>query len=202
MKTIKPFNLITSVIPAEYKIRPQAEPIYEMADELKRYRRDVRNAGAELYHHLIHVFILGNKLSYLEHWKHEIKSFAEPVFSTTLKKATANINRGKLIRSEMMSHYMGADFEDYDMEQLEYALQCEINKTNSKLKKDAFKEHWSNIRREQKIVQETKDALTQEITGRCREPLEQFYKMFIETATARDYQAFCDAVDELQPIIE
>lgn len=48
MKTIKPSNLITSVLSDEYKIQPQLEPVYEMADELKRYKRDVRNAVDEL----------------------------------------------------------------------------------------------------------------------------------------------------------
>lgn len=205
MDTIKPPNLITSVIPEEYKL---ADSVYEMADELKRYKREIRGNGYELYKHVIYVCVLGNKINLVEHWKREITNFVTPVFDTRLKSKSRKIDRGKYVRSEMMSHWMGANFEDYAVDDFESALDDELSKGHRMLADESRKSNWKQIRHQYEIIKDVREHL-EGVPEQCLEMIRKFYDGLVHTASMYGKVSndeinimFHQVLDELQPVIK
>lgn len=198
MDTIKQPNLIRDLIPEEYQLK---DPIYEMADELKRYRRDIRNAGHELYMHVILVCVLGKKIPYLEHWRREIYNFCAPVIRTKFKTGGKNIDRGKYVRNEMMGHYMGARFEDYGPEDIESALDSELYKGRKMLSDEQYKDNWKKICYEYNIIKDVREHLS-DIPERVLQPMMRFYDEFVDIASRSNRMSVEEALDELRETIE
>jgi hypothetical protein len=178
----------------------QGDFVYEMSDPLKILKRDLQGYGGEVYHHVIYICVLGNKLPYEQHWKDEIVKFCRPLITRDLKKKCDKVDRGKLVKQEMMSHFMGAKFEDYDISQFEYALQCEINSAKRMLRNESLKERWPSIKREMKIVMDVQQHLDG-IPEKCLETIKQFYDELCIAATNRDMTLVEEAVEKLHPII-
>ena len=179
----------------------QGDFIFESADSLEKLQLEIRGLGAELYHHIIYVCVLGNILPHhTKHWLNEIVKFCRPVFYTDLKKNCASIDRGELVREHMMSHYMGADFEDYDKDQFEYALQCEINSGERMLKNEKLKTSWLSIKKELAIIEETKKHLDG-IPEMCYKTIHSFYEEFCKAATARNIDMLYSAIEKIHPIV-
>lgn len=181
------------------KSEEQSDFIYEMADSLKKFKLEIRGLGAELYHHIIYICVLGNKIHHTTHWKKEIIKFCRPVFDTDFKKKCSNIDRGKYVKSEMMSHYMGINFEDYDINQFDYALKCEINSGKQMLRNPDIK-HRHQIEKEIEIIESVRKHLDG-VPEKCLDTIRSFYDEFCEAASKRDFTILENAINKLQPVI-
>lgn len=184
----------------DYMEYPQTDALYEMADDLKKFKNRVSYNAKETYHHVIYVVVLGNKLPYLEHWKHEIQTFCKPIFSVKLKKDCKNIDRGNTVREEMMEPYMGANFEDYDIEDFRDALDEEIDAGNKMLKDPSYKKNWKKIRNELAIINEVKANLDG-VPEKCLDAIKNFYAGLCRAASLCDIDVFEEALSELNPVI-
>lgn len=175
------------------------DPVYEMADDLKKYRQRLLGYSQELYYHVIYVTVLGNQIPYVEHWKNEIANFCKPVFFV-LKSGCRNIDRSEYIRSEMMAPMMGEDFEDYDVEHFRDALDDEIRSGEKMLSNPDFKNNWKKIRREVGIIKQIRNNLDG-IPDKCLDSIRAFYDGLCAAASANDKERFLGVLDELKPVI-
>ena len=200
MKVIEPDYINTFSEKFHLESKNHRDFIFEMADSLKKFKLEIRGLGAELYHHIIYICVLGNKINHITHWKKEITKFCRPVFDTELKKNCSNINRGKYVKSEMMSHYMGINFEDYDINQFDYALKCEINSGEQMLRNPELKQMWQYIKKEIEIIEDVRKHLDG-VPEKCLDTIRSFYDDFCEAASKRDFTILENAINKLQPVI-
>ncbi len=177
------------------KIKKHGDFVFEMANPLELFKLEIRNLGARLYHRIIYICILGNELpNRNEQWKKEITTLCLPLLDADFDKRYKEIDRGELIREHMMSHYMGAQFEDYDVYQFDYALQCLIMSIKREPENKKLKS------KELEIVQEVKSHL-EGLPELCFETISRFYDNFIKAANERDPHKLFKAINDIRPVV-
>jgi len=166
-----------------------------MVNPLEMFKLEIRNQGARLYHHIIYICVLGNQLpNHNEQWKQEIATLCLPLLDADFDKRYKEIDRGELIREHMMSHYMGAQFEDYDVGQFDYALKCLILSIKRELGDEELKS------KELDIVREVKSHI-ESIPELCLESIKRFYDEFIKAANEQDSHKLFRAINEIRSVL-
>lgn len=175
-------------------------PLFEMAEELKHFKLSMRGFAGELINHIIYVCVLGNRLSYVEHWKHEILLMTKPVIDTKLKKSADKTDRAALVRTLMMQPQMGENFEDYDAGLFEDALDNEIRNGEKMFREATDATFRSRVKQQLDIIKDVRSNLDG-IPEKCRPVIEAFYSKFCEAAEHRDAVLLEDAINNLEPVV-
>ena len=189
-----------NVFPDELLLKETETPLFEMAEELKHVKLKMSGFASDLINHIIYVCVLGNRIPYVEHWKHEILLMTMDVIATKLKKSAAGTDRAELVRMLMMRPQMGENFEDYDTEMFEYALDCEIRKGDKMFRETTDNNVRKRIRQQLDIIKDVRSNL-QDVPEKCRETIKSFYDSFCEAAGKRDVEILKSAIEKLNPVI-
>ena len=107
--------------------------LLEMAESRQNYIDWIRENAWNLYSHLICVVVLENYFpEMIQHWRGEIHKWCVPIIT---KLDNITINRSECIEKYMMDDYMGAQFEDYSVDEFEVSLKNEAKKAEKEIEK-------------------------------------------------------------------
>ena len=188
---------ITVGYPEPINLYEAAEQLNEMASDAADYRLTIRSHARQLYDHIIYVCVLGEAFpEMVPHWKEEIKKFAQDAVTLRLKKNTNKLDRAKEIEKEMMAPQMGANFEDYDIEHFEEALDVEFHKAERELKKERNNARRALYKKEQDAILQVRSNLIG-LPELNLERIKNFYDKYKEAAKAKDIDMLQAAIDEL-----
>ena len=158
------------------------------------FRRRV-GGGMTLYHYLIYVCTLGDKLpELLSQWASDIFYRCYPVITTKLDAECENIDRVRVIEEEMMQPMMGVYFEDYDSDQFVRALKFELDRLNRKNNADV-----SLMKREILCIDSVLTNIGNYV-DQSKSRIEHFYDEFKEATRRQSLDMLIESIEKFTGI--
>ena len=160
----------------------------------------VRENAWNLYSHLICVVVLEKYVPEMVlHWRGEIHKWCVPIIT---KLDNIIINRGECIEKYMMDDYMGAQFEDYSVDEFEVALKNEAKKAEKEIEKLSKSNDAASLdkiiflKKEVSVIKTQIMPIIGEFVFPNKNRLMKFYDGFKIAANERDVDIFEEVLDE------
>ena len=174
--------------------------LLDMDNFCQNYIDFVRENAWNLYSHLICVVVLEKYVpEMILHWRGEIHKWCVPIIT---KLDNIIINRGECIEKYMMDDYMGAQFEDYSVDEFEVALKNEAKKAEKEIEKLSKINDTASLDKIILLNKEVSVIKTQimpnigEFVFPNKKRLMNFYNGFKFAADERDVDMFEEVLDE------
>ena len=174
--------------------------LLEMDNSSQNYIDFITENAWNLYSHLICVVVLENYFPEMVlHWHTEIHKWSVPIIT---KLDNITINRGECIEKYMMDDYMGAQFEDYSVDEFEVSLKNEAKKAEKDIEKlskcndTASRNKIILLKKEVSVIRTKVMPIIGEFVFPNKNRLMKFYNGFKLAADARDVDMFEEVLDE------
>ena len=174
--------------------------LLEMDNSCKNYIDFIRENAWNLYSHLICVVVLENYfIEMVQHWRGKIHKWCVPIIT---KLDNININRGECIEKYMMDDYMGAQFEDYSVDEFEVSLKNEAKKAEKEIEKlsksndSISRNKIILLKKEVSVIKTQVMPIIGEFVFPNKNRLMKFYDGFKIAADERDVNMFEEVLDE------
>ena len=174
--------------------------LLEMDNSRQNYIDFITENAWNLYSHLICAVVLENYFpEMIQHWRADIHKWCVPIIT---KRDNKNINRGECIEKYMMDDYMGAQFEDYSVDEFEVSLKNEAKKAEKEIEKlsksndTASRNKIILLKKEVNVIRTKVMPIIGEFVFPNKNRLMKFYDGFKAAADERDVDMFEEVLDE------
>ena len=152
-------------------------------------------SGMSVYHYLIYVCTLGDKLpELLSQWASDIFYKTYPAITTKLDDECENIDRVRVIEEEMMQPKMGVFLEDYDSDQFVRAFKFELDRLDRKNNVDV-----SLIKKEILCIGSVLTNL-EDYVDQSKSRIEKFYVEFRDATRKHSLDLLIESIEKFTGI--